>query len=456
MHPASIVGNSTETDGLNNGGTFPHSCTTLPTTTDMEHPVSPASFLSAFADYVHDQRDEIGRRWMQLVRESPDVPGAMHISQEALQDHVPELLDDLVERMRTENEETTEEVADHSRSHGREQWKAGYNISDLIWEIYIIRRVLTQSVLADFARNNPEYSAEERAKASTLIHDFFHRLTCHSVGQFIVEQQRAIQEKNEELRQTSESRARLTRTVSHELRNVLNALTLGIKLLGEEEQEQDRRDMVNVCSKMLSDMARILNDLLDYSALVAGHAELTLERISLPELFEEIVSQWQPSAEGHGLKFECICDPALGEIVSDKLKLKQIAGNLLSNAIKYRKSTQGGFVGISFSPYGTTTWKMVVVDTGVGIAREDMGALFGEFSRIRPSGVVTGTGLGLAICKEFAELLGGRIEVLSEVGQGTRFEVALPMTEEMPASARRSLGTANAVAFEAACSKEVK
>src|SRR4030095_7066053 len=201
-----------------------------------------------------------------------------------------------------------------------------------------------------------------------------------------------------------------------------------------EEQEQDRRDMVNVCSKMLSDMARILNDLLDYSALVAGHAELTLERISLPELFEEIVSQWQPSAEGHGLKFECICDPALGEIVSDKLKLKQIAGNLLSNAIKYRKPTQGGYVGISFSPYGKTSWNMVVVDTGVGIAREDMGALFGEFSRIRPSDVVTGTGLGLAICKEFAELLGGRIEVLSEVGQGTRFEVTLPMTEELPAS----------------------
>jgi signal transduction histidine kinase len=400
----------------------------------MEHPVSRVSFLSAFADYVHDQRDEIGRRWMQLVRESPDVPGAMHISQEALQDHVPELLEDLVERLRTEKEETREEVTDHSRSHGREQWKAGYNISDLIWEIYIIRRVLTQSVLAEFARDNPEYSAEERAKASTLIHDFFHRLTCHSVGQFVEEQQRAIQEKNEELRQTSESRARLTRTVSHELRNVLNALTLGIKLLGEEEQEQHRRDMVNICSKTLSDMARILSDLLDHSALIAGHAQLALERLSLPELFEEIVSQWQPLAEEQGLKFQHKCDAALGEIVSDKLKLKQIAGNLLSNAIKYRKSSQGGYVGISFSPYGMTRWKMIVADTGVGIAREDLEALFGEFSRIRPSNAVPGTGLGLAICKEFAELLGGRIEVLSEADQGTRFEVTLPMTEEMPAS----------------------
>src|SRR5688572_28504497 len=130
---------------------LPLSCATLNSTMEMVHSIPPVPFLIAFADYVHDQRDAIGRTWMQLVRESPDVPGAMHISQEALQDHVPELLDDLVEGVRTENFENLAEVADHSRSHGREQWKAGYNISDLIWEIYIIRKVLTQSVLADFA-----------------------------------------------------------------------------------------------------------------------------------------------------------------------------------------------------------------------------------------------------------------------------------------------------------------
>ena len=87
---------------------------------------------------------------MQLVRNSPDVPDAMHISHEALQDHVPELLDDLVDRLRLEKEGPKETVADHSRSHGRAQWKAGYNLSELIWEIYIIKRVLKQSVLVEF------------------------------------------------------------------------------------------------------------------------------------------------------------------------------------------------------------------------------------------------------------------------------------------------------------------
>jgi signal transduction histidine kinase len=170
---------------------------------------------------------------------------------------------------------------------------------------------------------------------------------------------------------------------------------------------------------------------------------MTVERFSLPELFEEIVVQWKPVAEEQGLEFESKCDSTLGEIVSDKLKLKQIAANLLSNAIKYRKPSRAGYVGISFAASGETSWKIVVADTGIGIAVADMEALFGEFSRVQSASAVTGTGLGLAICKEFAELLGGHVEVRSEAQQGTRFEVTLPMSAEMPARGVKPLLTSS-------------
>ena len=386
--------------------------------------------MSAFADYVYAQRHVINRQWMLLVRESPDVPDALHISQEALQDHVPELIDDLVGRLRSAKEGPEEATAGHSRSHGREQWKAGYNLSELIWEIYIIKRVLKQSVLVEFAQEHPGYSRAESATAETLISDFFHRLMCDSVGQFIQEQQRVVREKSEALEQTNQARDRLTRTVSHELRNVLNALTLATTMLGEDATPEERREMSNICARMLADMATILNDLLDFSALMAGRAQLSLERFSLCALFEEIMAQWRPVAKEQGMTFACRCDHTLGEIVGDKLKLKRIAGNLLSNAIKYRKPARGGDIDLSFVSDGKTRWKMVVADTGIGIAREDMELLFGEFNRIRPNSQVTGTGLGLAICKEYAELLGGRIEAFSEAEQGTRFEVTLPVAEE--------------------------
>ena len=401
----------------------------------MEHQLSRGSFLSAFADYVHAQRHVINQQWMLLVRESPDVPDALHISEEALQDHVPQLLGDLVERLRHDQTGRREATADHSRSHGREQWKAGYNISELIWEIYIIKRVLKQSVLVEFARLHPEYSGEAGVAAETLISDFFHRLMCDSVGQFIGEQQRVVREKSDALEQTNQARDRLTRTVSHELRNVLNALTLATTLLGEEATAAERGEMSAICARMLADMATILNDLLDFSALVAGRAKLTLERVSLPRLFEEITAQWRPVAQEQGMKFACQCDPTLGEIVSDKLKLTRIAGNLLSNAIKYRKPARGGDISVAFSADGTAGWQMVVADTGIGIASEDLKSLFGEFNRIKPDSEVEGTGLGLAICKEYAELLGGRIEVFSEAEQGTRFEVRLARSVEAAATA---------------------
>ena len=408
----------------------------------MQHQTSQTSFLSAFADYVHQQRGVIDHQWMLLVRESPDVPDAMHISHEALQDHVPELIDDLVGRLRLEREGAEEAMSDHSRSHGRAQWKAGYNLSELIWEIYIIKRVLKRSVLVAFVREHPEYSAQECAQGERLISDFFHRLTCDSVGQFTKEQQRVIEEKNQALEQTNEARERLTRTVSHELRNVLNALTLATTMLGEDATTEERHEMSAICARMLADMSTILNDLLDFSALVAGRAQLALERLSLCGLFEEIMSQWRPVAREQGMAFTCRCDHTLGEIVSDKLKLKRIAGNLLSNAIKYRKPAQGGDIDVSFVLDGKTSWKLVVADTGIGIAREDMESLFGEFNRIRPNSKVTGTGLGLAICKEYAELLGGRIAVFSEPEQGTRFEVTLPLTEEVTAPSESVRGAA--------------
>ncbi len=387
-------------------------------------------FLSAFADYVDEQRQVINRQWMQFVQHSPDVPDALHLSDAALRDHVPELITDLVERLRLEKEGAKEATGDLSRRHGREQWKAGYNISELIWEVYLIKRVLKQSVLVAFAGDHPEYSGEEIVTAEILISDFFHRRMCDSVGQFIQEQQRVVREKSEALEQTNQARDRLTRTVSHELRNVLNALTLATTLLGEEATAAERREMSAICARMLADMATILNDLLDFSALVAGRAQLTLERLSLPQLFEEITAQWRPVAREQGMVFACRCDAQLGEVVSDKLKLTRIAGNLLSNAIKYRKPARGGDISVVFSADGIAGWQMVVADTGIGIASEDLESLFGEFNRIHPTGEVEGTGLGLAICKEYAELLGGRIDVFSEAEQGTRFEVRLPLNTE--------------------------
>lgn len=386
----------------------------------------PSRFFAAFAEYVHAHRAEIGRQWMQEVRSSPNVPTAIDLSQEALQDHVPQLMEDLVDQLRNESA-GQREAAEHSRSHGREQWGAGYNFSELIWEIYIIRRVLVEVALPEFCRKYGGFVEADIDGAAKFVQEFFHRVTCESVTQFATENERKLSDANEALRSASDARERLSRTVSHELRNIVHSLSLSVTLLSGADTEEEPRETASVSARMLSDMTLILNELLEYSEVLAGGRRLTLTRVSLPKLGEEIATQWRSSAQEQKLRFEYSCDADLEDVLTDKLKVKQIAGNLLSNAIKYRKPASGGYVGISLQKEGTAHWKIVVADTGIGLAAEDMKELFGVFHRVRPQASVEGSGLGLSLCKEFAELLGGHLDVQSEVGQGTRFEVTLPI-----------------------------
>jgi len=113
-------------------------------------------------------------------------------------------------------------------------------------------------------------------------------------------------------------------------------------------------------------------------------------------------------------------------VVSDRLQVKQSSGNLVTNAIKY---TKAGSVTLSMRAAGPA-WQIIVEDTGVGIRAEDLKRVFTEFERVGFTAEIRGTGLGLAITQSLVELLHGRIEVESEVGKGSRFQVTLPLSAQ--------------------------
>lgn len=119
--------------------------------------------------------------------------------------------------------------------------------------------------------------------------------------------------------------------------------------------------------------------------------------------------------------------PGLAHVRLDRQKFKQVLLNLASNAVKFTDA--GGRVEIELEPAGVDELRLRVSDTGIGIAREDCGRLFAEFHRIEAatSNRRPGTGLGLALTKRLVELQGGRIEVDSEPGVGSRFTVHLPL-----------------------------
>jgi signal transduction histidine kinase len=154
--------------------------------------------------------------------------------------------------------------------------------------------------------------------------------------------------------------------------------------------------------------------------------DLELSSFHLPSAVSNAMTLVRERAQRHGIALEIKLDERLGEFQADERKFKQILLNLLSNAVKF--TPDGGRVDLAASLNGKFL-EVGVRDTGVGIAPEDQGKVFGEFVQVGRDYTrkAEGTGLGLALTKRFVELHGGTIELKSELGRGSTFTFTLPL-----------------------------
>lgn len=405
-----------------------------------------SSFLGGLADFLCEQRETIMRRWTEAARGNVDMQSTGGLNPDQLSNHLPDLLGDLAHTLRMAGPDPTRvEARQNAKVHGRYRWQQDYRLDEVLREMNIVRRIVCRYGTEAFVREHPGVEEAEIDHARDLIERFFEDTAIGSVEQFVAEQQerlrhangqleqssRALEVVNAQLSQADSARLLLLRTVSHDLRNILNALSSAVSVLGLEVDEVEREHMLTVCHRNFADMGALLKELLDYSVILSNPG-LEVKRFP-PALFvEELATSFRPMAQARGLAFEAHCDPALTEVETDRRKLKQIATNLLSNAIKYRRRDQAegntghGWVALLCTVQDDLHWKLAVEDDGIGIAREDCARIFEEFQRVTPRENVQGAGLGLAIVKRLVERLGGRIEVRSELGQGSRFEVTLP------------------------------
>jgi signal transduction histidine kinase len=195
-------------------------------------------------------------------------------------------------------------------------------------------------------------------------------------------------------------------------------------MFGELNDKQDEylKDIYASGQHLLS----LINDILDLSKIEAGRMELAPVPFHLPGALDNAVTLVRERAGRHGIALELDVDPALGEVVGDERKVKQVVLNLLSNAVKF--TPEGGRIGLKAARRDTAV-EISVTDTGIGIALEDQATIFEEFRQVGSDEQKReGTGLGLALARKFVELHGGRIWVESEPGRGSTFTFTLPVT----------------------------
>jgi signal transduction histidine kinase/ActR/RegA family two-component response regulator len=244
-------------------------------------------------------------------------------------------------------------------------------------------------------------------------------------------------EQARDLERAMEQRSRFFASLSHELRTPINAVIGYNHLLGEEifgPLNAAQSEALGKANRSAQHLLELVDDILDVSKIEAGKLEILPEEVDLAALLRDTATSVQLQARKKGIALE-IEAPDTAVVTTDPARVRQIVLNLLSNAVKF---TAEGGVDLRLARDGGSSYTVTVTDTGPGIPAEDRERIFEEFEQGSAREGTTGTGLGLAISRRLAELLGGDLQVESEVGVGSTFvltlPVATPRAELAPAS----------------------
>jgi two-component system CheB/CheR fusion protein len=241
----------------------------------------------------------------------------------------------------------------------------------------------------------------------------------------------------------SRAKDRFIAILSHELRTPLNAMLGWSRMIRSKKLAPAATEQaMEVIERNATLQARLIEDLLDVSRIIAGTMDFDTRPLIVAPAVRSILTTMRPEAGARGVQLEAALDEQAGAILGDPARFQQIVGNLVSNAIKF--TPRGGRIDVRLARRGSTV-EISVADTGDGIAPERLAGIFDTFgvvhSTTRAHG---GLGLGLAIVRQLVELHGGKVKAESAgLGQGSRFTVTLPVTEEQP-DADAEIGPASA------------
>jgi len=236
--------------------------------------------------------------------------------------------------------------------------------------------------------------------------------------------ERRLEERDELIRVKEEFLA----NVSHELRTPLNVIIGYTDILVGELRDEGAHDLLGRVRDQSEHMARLVQDLLTLCTLNRGKLSLELGRVSPADVVRRLRSFVDGLQSGKQLAVTWDCPLSLPAIVTDRLRLEEVLGNLITNAFKF--TAEGGIAIRVREADGGDCVVFEVADTGIGIPADELPHIFDEFRQVdgSMSRRQDGVGLGLALVRKLAVLLGAEVNVVSDVGRGTMFTVAVPVS----------------------------
>lgn len=235
-----------------------------------------------------------------------------------------------------------------------------------------------------------------------------------------------------EAREANEAKTRFLFNMSHDIRTPMNAIMGFSDLLEKHIDEKEKvLDYINKIKSSSAFLLSLINYVLEMARIESGKVVLRTETRCLTELINSLTDVFEPEVRKKQITYSCKMDIKHQYVMGDETKVREIFINIIGNSLKYTQ--KGGMVSVKvteipFEKEGYTSYKIVIEDNGIGMSEEYLPHIFEEFSREKTSteSKVIGTGLGLPIVKSLVTLMGGSIEVESQLGEGTKTTVILP------------------------------
>ncbi len=288
----------------------------------------------------------------------------------------------------------------------------------------------------------PVLSGDELGQLAASFNDMAGRLK--EARDKVGDEKKRADEARETAEAANKAKSTFLASMSHELRTPLNAIIGYGEMLIEDAQDDGRDENAADLQKIVGagkHLLGLINDILDLEKVAAGKMTVHCENVAVDEVVRDVTSTVKPLVEKNGNTLAVNVAPGFTTIWADAQKLRQCLLNLLSNASKF---TDKGTITLDVHHDGERI-VFAVSDTGIGMTPEQMAKLFQPFAQAdaSTSRKYGGTGLGLALTKTFCEMMGGEVQVTSEIGRGSTFSVRLPVapparTETQPPPSVRS------------------
>ncbi len=253
-----------------------------------------------------------------------------------------------------------------------------------------------------------------------------------NLSYIIIDRTKSLRSAKEDAESANRAKSSFLANMSHEIRTPLNAIVGFIDVLEESEKDKEKLKYLKIIKNSSDSLIFIINDILDFAKIESEKVEIELKEFNTHREFNAISTLFYAKAEDLGIEFKLFIDPKIPHcIISDSLRIRQVLTNLLSNAFKFSPINRGIVSLKILYKEKKNSLLFSIKDNGIGISNKNQSKVFDSFTQATQATTreFGGTGLGLSISSKLVKLMGSKIEIKSELNQGSTFYFTLPIRD---------------------------